>query len=59
VTFFLDGTAVGSFTDAAHIPSVALPIILDLAVGGGWCGPSDLTTPDGSQMLVDWVRVRP
>jgi hypothetical protein len=36
-----------------------LPLILNLGVGGTWCGASDSSTPDGAQMLVDWVRARP
>jgi beta-glucanase (GH16 family) len=59
ISFYLDGIETWRFTDVAHIPNVPLPLILDLAVGGAWCGPSDATTPDGSQMLVDWVRARP
>jgi len=59
VAFYLDGTEVWRFTDAAHVPTVALPLILNLAVGGSWCGPSDTTTPSPSKMLVDWVRVSP
>lgn len=59
VSFYLDGTEVWRMTDTAHIPSVALPIILNLGVGGSWCGSPSADTPDGSTMLVDWVRVRP
>ena len=32
-------------------------LILSLAVGGQWPGPPDPTTPNPSQMLVDYVRV--
>jgi beta-glucanase (GH16 family) len=59
LAFYLDGKEVARFTDASHIPSVAMPLILDLAVGGSWCGASDSTTPDNSQLLVDWVHARP
>ena len=55
----LDGQLVWTFTDTAHIPTMALPVILNLGVGGAWCGSPDATTPDGAEMLVDWVRVRP
>lgn len=51
-----DGNVVKTFTDAAHIPNVALPVILDLGVSG-WAGPTNSTTPSPSEMLVDWVRV--
>jgi beta-glucanase (GH16 family) len=57
ISFTLDGVEVWRFTDTAHIPTVALPLILNLAVGGSWCGPSDGTTPSPATMLVDWVRV--
>jgi len=59
ITFLLDGQALWTFTDTSHIPSVPLPVIFDLGVGGSFCGPADSTTPDGAQMLVDWVRVLP
>jgi len=59
IKFYLDGTLVWTFTDTAHIPTVALPLILNLGVGGTWCGAPDATTPDGAAMLVDWVRARP
>jgi len=58
IAFLLDGVQVWRFTDAAHIPTMAMPLIVNLAVGGTWCGPSTSSTPDGSQLLVDWVRAR-
>lgn len=59
VAFYLDGVERWRYTDAAHIPTVALPLILNLGVGGSWCGSPTASTPDGASMLVDWVRVRP
>jgi beta-glucanase (GH16 family) len=59
IAFFLDGTEVWRFTDAAHIPTIALPLILNLGVGGTWCGSPDSTTPSNATMYVDWVRARP
>lgn len=59
ISFYLDGVKVWTYTDKAHIPTVALPIILNLGVGGSWCGSPTASTPDGATMLVDWVRVRP
>jgi beta-glucanase (GH16 family) len=32
-------------------------IILNLAVGGGWPGNPDSTTPFPSEMVVDYVRI--
>jgi hypothetical protein len=46
-------------TDPQHIPAVPLPLILDLGVGGEFCGAADATTPSHAQMLVDWVRALP
>jgi beta-glucanase (GH16 family) len=59
LAFYLDGKEVARFTDATHIPNVAMPLILDLAVGGSWCGSSNSTTPNNAQLLVDWIRARP
>lgn len=57
IKFYLDGVEVWNFTDITHIPTVALPLILNLGVGGSWCGAPDATTPSPSTMFVDWVRV--
>lgn len=57
VTFFIDGAAIWTYT-GSNTPSVAMPVILDLAVGGGWCGAADGTTPNPAAMLVDWVHIR-
>jgi len=32
-------------------------LIINLAIGGDWPGPPDLTTPFPSEMLVDYIRV--
>jgi beta-glucanase (GH16 family) len=56
ISFFLDGVQVWRTT--SHIPTVALPLLLNLGVGGTWCG-SPTAASDGATMLVDWVRVRP
>lgn len=57
IAWLLDGAEVRRFTDAAHIPNVPLPVILDLGVSG-WAGSPDATTPNPSEMLVDWVRAQ-
>lgn len=57
IAFTFDGTEFARFTDTAHIPAFPMRMILNLAVGGGWAGPSDATTPDLSLLSVDWVRV--
>lgn len=57
VAFLLDGTEVWRFTDATNIPAVALPLIVNLGVGGSWCGAPTSATQSPSTMLVDWIRV--
>jgi beta-glucanase (GH16 family) len=59
IKFYLDGALTASFTDTAHIPSTALPLILNLGIGGTWCGAPDGTTPASNTMQVDYVRVLP
>jgi len=58
IAFFLDDREVWRFTDRARIPNVPMPLIVDLAVGGSWCGPSDASTPNDARLLVDWIRAR-
>jgi len=58
VSFFLDGNQVARFTDAANIPSTPMALLLNLGVGGSWCGAPGSGTPSPSTMLIDWVRVR-
>jgi len=59
VNFYLDGALVYSVTDMAAIPTAALPLILNLGIGGSWCSAPDSTTPITNTMQVDWVRIRP
>jgi beta-glucanase (GH16 family) len=59
VAFLLDGREVWRFTEWTNIPDGPMPLIVNLAVGGSWCGPSDASTPDGATLLVDWVRAQP
>jgi beta-glucanase (GH16 family) len=56
IKFYLDGTLVWTWT--THIPTNPLPLLLNLGIGGTWCGAPNSSTPDGATMLVDWVRVR-
>lgn len=58
VSFSLNGVEWKRFTDATKIPNVAMPIILNLAVGGSWAGPAEASTPSPSKLEVDWVKVR-
>jgi beta-glucanase (GH16 family) len=59
IVWYLDGAEVWRYTDVTHIPTHPLPIILNLGVGGSWCGAPTSSTPDLATMYVDWVRARP
>lgn len=56
IRFYLDGVKRGA--DIAPTLSDAMPLILNLGVGGTWCGEPTTSTPDSNEMLIDWVRVR-
>ncbi|MGW3284335.1 discoidin domain-containing protein [Streptomyces sp. NPDC001002] len=64
ITFSLDGRTVLAL-DKAQVEQTRGPwifdhphyMILNLAVGGDWPGPTDSSTPFPSRMLVDYVRV--
>ncbi|USQ85518.1 discoidin domain-containing protein [Streptomyces phaeoluteigriseus] len=64
ITYSLDGRTVFSLakdeverTRGPWIFDHPHYMILNLAVGGDWPGPTDATTPFPSRMLVDYVRV--
>jgi beta-glucanase (GH16 family) len=69
VEYYIDNPAniYASFTPASlnPLPGAVWPfdggqsnfIILNLAIGGDWPGPPDVSTPFPSEMLVDYVRV--
>lgn len=58
----IDGTRVSTFTpsmlsaDQQWVFNKPMYVLLNLAVGGDWPGAPDLTTPNPSYMLVDWIR---
>ncbi|MET4921324.1 discoidin domain-containing protein [Streptomyces sp. PSRA5] len=64
ITYSLDGRTVFSL-DKDQVERTRGPwifdhphyMILNLAVGGDWPGPTDASTPFPSKMLVDYVRV--
>ncbi|GAA3131421.1 discoidin domain-containing protein [Planomonospora alba] len=64
IVYKLDGRTVFTL-DKAQVEATRGPwvfdhpfyIILNLAVGGDWPGPTDATTPFPARMLVDYVRV--
>ena len=47
----LPAGAIWPFDDGPYF------MTLNLAIGGQWPGPPDLTTPSPTEMLVDYVRV--
>ncbi|HET9850880.1 MAG TPA: family 16 glycosylhydrolase [Candidatus Limnocylindrales bacterium] len=56
IQFYLDGVKRGSqITPSLSDP---MPLILNLGVGGTWCGEPDSSTPTSNELLVDWVRVK-
>ncbi|MGV9825928.1 glycoside hydrolase family 16 protein [Gordonia sp. NPDC003429] len=65
VSMTVDGKTVSTFTQAS-LPAGAQWVfdkpmfaLLNLAVGGTWPGAPNSTTPNPSQMLVDWTRYTP
>lgn len=69
VEYYIDDPSniYASFTPASlnGLPGAVWPfdagqsnfIILNLAIGGDWPGPPDISTPFPSEMLVDYVRI--
>ncbi len=56
VVWYLDGREV--FRHAGRgVPQVPVYAIVNLAIGGGWPGPPDATTPFPGLLQVDYVRV--
>jgi hypothetical protein len=54
IAFSLDGVPTATWAGSF---ATAMPVILDLAVGGAWCGAPTSGTPVSAEMLVDYVRV--
>lgn len=59
MTFFFDGMEVYRFESESEISDVKMVVLLNLAVGGRFCGSFTSKTPDSVTMQVDWVRVSP
>jgi beta-glucanase (GH16 family) len=58
VTWYFDGHAYSHMKAYRGWPfSRQFFIILDLAVGGGYAGPPNASTPFPARMTVDWIRV--
>jgi beta-glucanase (GH16 family) len=56
ITWYFDGQQVFQTPTPAGV-NVPMYVIMNLAVGGGWPGDVNSTTPFPSSMQVDWVRV--
>jgi beta-glucanase (GH16 family) len=55
ITWYVDGVERGRITE--NVPSAAMYLIVNLAVGSTWAGRPDASTPSPSQMLIDHMRV--
>ena len=55
--WYVDGAERWRYEDKARIPSVAMYLLINLAVGGDWPGPPNATTPFPSDFQIDYVRV--
>jgi beta-glucanase (GH16 family) len=57
LTWYVDGVERFRVTDPAKIPSEAMYVLADLAVGGNWPGSPDSSTAFPSDFEIDWIRV--
>ena len=55
VIFFIDGAETYRLT--GHSPTIAMNLMLNLGVGGGWPGDPDTTTSFPATFEIDYVRV--
>jgi len=55
ITWYVDGVAHGHATTC--VPQEPMFIVANLAVGGGWPGNPDATTPFPATMDIDYIRV--
>lgn len=55
--WYIDGIERWRFDDVSIVPAEEMYIIMNLAVGGDFPGPPDVTTPFPAEMLIDYVRV--
>jgi len=57
ITWYLDGKAMYSFTNASQIVNKPMYLILNLDVGGSWAGPLTSASPAQSTWNLDYLRV--
>ena len=55
ITYYFDGQQVYKVATPADM-NVPMYMIANLAVGGGWPGNADATTPFPANMNIDWIR---
>ena len=56
IVMLVDGVERGRIT-GSHVPRVPAYLIANLAVGSDWGGHPDATTPSGSELEIDYIRV--
>ena len=57
ITWYLDGVALGTFSNASVISNRAMYLIMNLDVGGSWAGPLNGTQPYTSTWQISNVQV--
>jgi beta-glucanase (GH16 family) len=57
VSWYIDGTLVGTMTNTSLICPEAMYPIMNLAVGGSWGGPPNAATQFPASMDVDYIRI--
>jgi beta-glucanase (GH16 family) len=55
LTWYVDGVA--RFHTSNNVTSTPQYLVANLAVGGGWPGNPDATTPFPSSLQIDYIRV--
>ncbi|MDV8068831.1 glycoside hydrolase family 16 protein [Rhodococcus sp. IEGM 1366] len=62
ISIVIDGVVVGDYLrseapeGAKWVFDKPFYVLMNIAVGGEWPGPTDITTSDVSTMTVDWIR---
>lgn len=65
ISIFIDGEMVGEYLrseapdGSKWVFDKPFYVVMNIAVGGEWPGPTDATTPDVSTLTVDWIRFTP
>ena len=65
ISIFIDGVMVGEYLRSESpdgskwVFDKPFYVVMNIAVGGEWPGPTDATTPEVSTLTVDWIRFTP